>query len=103
MASQAELDAVRRAVVLSQAALGATSPNPPVGAVVLDAAGAVVGEGWTSRPGGPHAEVVALQAAGDSHREEDEEGQLCLCGHAQPRCNCLENFSKVSALVNFPY
>ena len=50
MAGQAELDAVRRAVALSQAALGATSPNPPVGAVVLDAQGAVVGEGWTSPP-----------------------------------------------------
>jgi diaminohydroxyphosphoribosylaminopyrimidine deaminase/5-amino-6-(5-phosphoribosylamino)uracil reductase len=64
MAGQVELDAVRRAVVLSRSALGATSPNPPVGAVVLDAHGAVVGEGWTRPPGGPHAEVVALAQAG---------------------------------------
>ena len=35
MAGQAELDALRRAVALSETALGATSPNPPVGAVVL--------------------------------------------------------------------
>jgi diaminohydroxyphosphoribosylaminopyrimidine deaminase/5-amino-6-(5-phosphoribosylamino)uracil reductase len=44
--------------------LGRTSPNPPVGAVVLDTAGQVVGEGWTAPPGGPHAEVVALTEAG---------------------------------------
>lgn len=57
--------AMRRAVELSRAVLGTTSPNPPVGAVVLDAAGLVVGEGATQPPGGRHAEVVALQQAGD--------------------------------------
>ena len=64
MASDTELGAMRRAVELSRAVLGTTSPNPPVGAVVLDADGAVVGEGATQPPGGPHAEVVALQQAG---------------------------------------
>jgi diaminohydroxyphosphoribosylaminopyrimidine deaminase/5-amino-6-(5-phosphoribosylamino)uracil reductase len=56
--------AMRRAVELSRAVLGTTSPNPPVGAVVLDAEGTVVGEGATQPPGGPHAEVVALRQAG---------------------------------------
>ncbi|MDQ3610896.1 MAG: bifunctional diaminohydroxyphosphoribosylaminopyrimidine deaminase/5-amino-6-(5-phosphoribosylamino)uracil reductase RibD [Actinomycetota bacterium] len=56
---------MRRATTLSTQALGRTSPNPPVGAVVLDTAGRVVGEGWTSPPGGPHAEVVALAEAGE--------------------------------------
>jgi diaminohydroxyphosphoribosylaminopyrimidine deaminase/5-amino-6-(5-phosphoribosylamino)uracil reductase len=64
VARRDELDALRRAVALSVQALGRTSPNPPVGAVVLDTAGQVVGEGWTSPPGGPHAEVVALAEAG---------------------------------------
>lgn len=64
MASDTETAALRRAVALSARALGTTSPNPPVGAVVLDAAGDVVGEGWTRPPGGPHAEVVALGRAG---------------------------------------
>jgi diaminohydroxyphosphoribosylaminopyrimidine deaminase/5-amino-6-(5-phosphoribosylamino)uracil reductase len=41
-----------------------TSPNPWVGAVVLSAAGDVVGVGATEPPGGAHAEVVALRAAG---------------------------------------
>jgi len=53
-----------RAVELSRAVLGTTSPNPPVGAVVVDREGEPVGEGATQPPGGQHAEVVALQQAG---------------------------------------
>lgn len=60
--------AVGRALEVSYEALGRTSPNPPVGAVVLDVTGALVGEGATQPPGGPHAEVVALQAAGERAR-----------------------------------
>jgi diaminohydroxyphosphoribosylaminopyrimidine deaminase/5-amino-6-(5-phosphoribosylamino)uracil reductase len=56
--------AMRRAIELSRAVLGTTSPNPPVGAVLLGAQGTVVGEGATEPPGGAHAEVVALRAAG---------------------------------------
>jgi diaminohydroxyphosphoribosylaminopyrimidine deaminase/5-amino-6-(5-phosphoribosylamino)uracil reductase len=60
--------AMRRAEELGRGALGTTSPNPPVGAVALDADGAVVGEGATQPPGGAHAEVGALsQAAGRAH------------------------------------
>jgi diaminohydroxyphosphoribosylaminopyrimidine deaminase/5-amino-6-(5-phosphoribosylamino)uracil reductase len=54
---------MRRAVELSRDVLGTTSPNPPVGAVALDAAGAIVGEGATQPPGGAHAEVMALRSA----------------------------------------
>ena len=81
MAGQAELDAVRRAVELSWSALGATSPNPPVGAVVLDPDGSVVGEGWTSPPGGPHAEVVALSQAGTRARGGTAVVTLEPCRH----------------------
>src|SRR3954469_14638789 len=56
--------AMRRALALSTGVLGTTSPNPPVGAVVLDRDGEPVGEGAPSPPGGPHAEVVALLQAG---------------------------------------
>ena len=56
--------ALQRAVELSGSVLGTTSPNPPVGAVVLDRFGEPVGEGATQPPGGPHAEVVALRQAG---------------------------------------
>ncbi|HYO35784.1 MAG TPA: riboflavin biosynthesis protein RibD, partial [Geodermatophilus sp.] len=60
MARVRESSAMARARALGASVLGSTSPNPPVGAVVLDADGAVVGEGATSPPGGPHAEVHAL-------------------------------------------
>ena len=66
--SGSDEDAMRRAAALGVSVLGTTSPNPPVGAVALDASGQVVGEGATQPPGGPHAEVLALQgAAGRAH------------------------------------
>ncbi len=52
-----------RAIELAARGLGTTSPNPVVGAVVLDSAGDIAGEGWHQRAGGPHAEVMALGAA----------------------------------------
>jgi diaminohydroxyphosphoribosylaminopyrimidine deaminase/5-amino-6-(5-phosphoribosylamino)uracil reductase len=58
-------DAMAEAIAVSETVRGNTSPNPPVGCVILDAAGAIVGVGATRPPGGPHAEVVALDAAGD--------------------------------------
>ena len=60
----AELAAMARARQLAEMALGRTSPNPPVGAVILDRAGNAVGEGHTRPAGQEHAEVVALARAG---------------------------------------
>ena len=54
-----------RAIELARSALGSTSPNPAVGAVVVRD-GAVVGEGYTLPPGQRHAEIGALQQAGSS-------------------------------------
>ena len=54
---------MRRAVTLASQALGSTSPNPAVGAVVVKD-GQIVGEGFTQPPGGDHAEVVAIKQAG---------------------------------------
>lgn len=56
--------AMRLAIEQSQTVRGATYPNPPVGAVILDSAGAVAGVGATEPAGGAHAEVLALRAAG---------------------------------------
>lgn len=52
------------AVEQAQAVKGSTYPNPPVGAVILGPDGDVAGVGATEAPGGAHAEVVALRAAG---------------------------------------
>ncbi|MCU1693070.1 MAG: riboflavin biosynthesis protein ribd [Frankiales bacterium] len=76
-----DAQALRRAVALSATVLGTTSPNPPVGAVVLDAAGEVVGEGATQPPEGPHAEVVALRAAGERARGGTAVVTLEPCRH----------------------
>jgi diaminohydroxyphosphoribosylaminopyrimidine deaminase/5-amino-6-(5-phosphoribosylamino)uracil reductase len=81
MASEAELDAMRRAVALSRSALGLTSPNPPVGAVLLDGDGRLAGQGWTRPPGGPHAEVVALAEAGERARGGTAVVTLEPCRH----------------------
>lgn len=59
---------MRRAIELAERGRGLTSPNPMVGAVIVTAAGEVVGEGFHTRAGGPHAEVEALRAAGPRAR-----------------------------------
>lgn len=64
MATAVEVAAMRRAIALSAAGIGTTSPNPPVGCVVLTAAGQVAGEGYHQRKGEAHAETHALAAAG---------------------------------------
>jgi diaminohydroxyphosphoribosylaminopyrimidine deaminase / 5-amino-6-(5-phosphoribosylamino)uracil reductase len=58
-------DAMRLAITHAEQVKGTTYPNPPVGAVILDAKGEIVGAGATEPPGGPHAEVVALRRAGE--------------------------------------
>ena len=57
-----------RALQLATLGMGRTSPNPLVGAVVLNANGGLVGEGFHARAGAPHAEVVALRQAGNRAR-----------------------------------
>lgn len=59
---------MRHALALALAGRGAVEPNPMVGAVVLDSMGTLVGEGFHQRFGGPHAEIFALEAAGERAR-----------------------------------
>jgi diaminohydroxyphosphoribosylaminopyrimidine deaminase / 5-amino-6-(5-phosphoribosylamino)uracil reductase len=55
---------LERALELAERGRGTTHPNPVVGAVVVRD-GEVVGEGWHQRKGEAHAEVIALEAAGE--------------------------------------
>jgi diaminohydroxyphosphoribosylaminopyrimidine deaminase/5-amino-6-(5-phosphoribosylamino)uracil reductase len=59
---------MRKALGLAERGRGRTSPNPMVGALVVDADGVVVGRGAHEFAGGPHAEVHALRDAGDRAR-----------------------------------
>ena len=57
-------EAMRLAIDHANQVKGTTYPNPPVGAVIIDQDGRVVGVGGTQPAGGDHAEVVALRRAG---------------------------------------
>ena len=54
---------MRRALALAERGGGGTAPNPMVGCVLVAPDGSVIGEGYHRQAGGPHAEVVALEAA----------------------------------------
>ena len=63
-AAPVEMKWMDRALDLAERGRYSVSPNPMVGAVVVRA-GRAVGEGWHRRAGGPHAEIAALQKAGE--------------------------------------
>lgn len=69
-----------RALELGGAVRRLTAPNPWVGSVVVED-GVVVGEGATRPPGGPHAEIVALHAAGERARGATVFTSLEPCAH----------------------
>ena len=66
--SDADVLHMNRALALAERGRGRTSPNPMVGAVVVDPRGVVVGRGWHEVAGGPHAEIHALADAGARSR-----------------------------------
>ncbi|MEE4022972.1 bifunctional diaminohydroxyphosphoribosylaminopyrimidine deaminase/5-amino-6-(5-phosphoribosylamino)uracil reductase RibD [Gordonia sp. PKS22-38] len=65
----------------SRRAQGISSPNPPVGAVIIAQDGTVLGRGFTQPPGGPHAEVMALASAGAGARGAIAVVTLEPCDH----------------------
>jgi diaminohydroxyphosphoribosylaminopyrimidine deaminase/5-amino-6-(5-phosphoribosylamino)uracil reductase len=70
----------RAALALGRRNLGATSPNPAVGALVVRD-GVVVGRGWTAPGGRPHAETLALAQAGALARGATLYVTLEPCAH----------------------
>ena len=71
---------MERALALAAQAVFDTAPNPAVGCVIV-ADGTIVGEGATAPPGGPHAEIAALAAAGAAARGADVYVTLEPCCH----------------------
>ncbi|AFY47256.1 diaminohydroxyphosphoribosylaminopyrimidine deaminase [Nostoc sp. PCC 7524] len=80
---------MQRCLELARRALGRTSPNPLVGAVVVKD-GKIVGEGFHPRAGEPHAEVFALRAAGDLARGATVYVNLEPCNHYGRTPPCSE-------------
>jgi diaminohydroxyphosphoribosylaminopyrimidine deaminase/5-amino-6-(5-phosphoribosylamino)uracil reductase len=76
-----DTDFMARALQLAERGRGRTSPNPLVGAVVVSPDGVVVGQGYHERAGEPHAEVNALEAAGNAARGATLYCTLEPCSH----------------------
>ena len=80
---------MQRCLELARCALGRTSPNPLVGAVIVQD-GEIVGEGFHPCAGEPHAEVFALRAAGDRARGATIYVSLEPCNHFGRTPPCSE-------------
>ena len=78
-----------RALQLAAQGLYTTTPNPRVGCVIVKD-GQIVGEGWHQRAGTPHAEIHALQAAGNAARGATAYVTLEPCSHHGRTPPCAE-------------
>jgi diaminohydroxyphosphoribosylaminopyrimidine deaminase/5-amino-6-(5-phosphoribosylamino)uracil reductase len=87
--SAADYGHMAQALRLAERGLYSTMPNPRVGCVLVRD-GIVVGEGWHEYAGGPHAEVVALRAAGEKARGATAYVTLEPCCHHGRTPPCSE-------------
>ena len=74
------MDYMAQALILARLALGEVSPNPAVGALVVNN-GEIIGQGYTQPPGSDHAEIVALKQAGIRARDSTMYVTLEPCCH----------------------
>ncbi len=81
---------MERALFLAERGRGRTTPNPLVGAVVVSSDGVIVGQGAHLQAGGPHAEIIALQAAGSQARGATLYCTLEPCAHTGRTGPCVE-------------
>ncbi|MCL2150164.1 MAG: bifunctional diaminohydroxyphosphoribosylaminopyrimidine deaminase/5-amino-6-(5-phosphoribosylamino)uracil reductase RibD [Dehalococcoidia bacterium] len=80
---------MEQALALARLALGQVSPNPAVGAVLVKD-GAIIGQGYTQPPGGHHAEIVALEQAGEDARGSALYVTLEPCAHFGRTPPCIQ-------------
>ena len=76
-----ELGAISAAIEAGESVRGTTSPNPPVGCALVNASGELIATGATSPAGGPHAEINALEQAGERARGATAVVTLEPCNH----------------------
>jgi diaminohydroxyphosphoribosylaminopyrimidine deaminase/5-amino-6-(5-phosphoribosylamino)uracil reductase len=81
---------LRRAIELAQKSFGLASPNPNVGAVLADSSGEILGEGFHTYDGKKHAEVLALERAGEKARGATLYINLEPCCHHGRTGPCTE-------------
>ena len=79
-----------QALDLAREGIGLTSPNPCVGAVIVDAKGAIVGSGSHTYEGVKHAEVIALEQAGEKARGATLYINLEPCSHQGRTAPCTD-------------
>src|SRR3989449_8079912 len=89
-----------RALSLAENGLYTATPNPRVGCVITRNE-EIVGEGWHEKPGEPHAEVLALRAAGERAANATVYLNLQPCNHRGRTPPCVEALvkSKVGRVV----
>ncbi|NUP11997.1 MAG: bifunctional diaminohydroxyphosphoribosylaminopyrimidine deaminase/5-amino-6-(5-phosphoribosylamino)uracil reductase RibD [Polyangiaceae bacterium] len=87
-ATQADEQFMKQALAAAGKAI--PSPNPPVGAVVVDAAGNVIGTAHHARAGDPHAEMAALEAAGERAKGGTLYATLEPCNHDGKTPPCVD-------------
>lgn len=80
MSEAADHEHMARALELARSGSASTDPNPAVGCVIVNG-GRIVGEGFTQRPGGNHAEIEALAAAGSEAAGSTVYVSLEPCAH----------------------
>jgi len=85
-----DADFMRRALFHAGRSVGVTTPNPLVGAIIVSPDGVVVGQGRHPRAGEPHAEVFAIDDAGDSTRGATLFVNLEPCCHTGRTGPCTE-------------
>ncbi|HSS47293.1 MAG TPA: bifunctional diaminohydroxyphosphoribosylaminopyrimidine deaminase/5-amino-6-(5-phosphoribosylamino)uracil reductase RibD [Burkholderiales bacterium] len=95
MFSPADHEFMAQALRLAEKGLYSTSPNPRVGCVMVRA-GKIIGEGWHEKAGGPHAEILALNRAGEEARGATAYVTLEPCNHQGRTGPCTEALIKAA-------
>jgi diaminohydroxyphosphoribosylaminopyrimidine deaminase / 5-amino-6-(5-phosphoribosylamino)uracil reductase len=98
---------LRQALALAREGIGLTSPNPCVGAVIVDSQGAVAGTGSHTYDGVKHAEILALEQAGQKARGGTLYINLEPCSHEGRTKPCVDaliaaGISRVVACMKDP-
>ena len=85
--TEQDISLLNRCFTLAERSLNYTLPNPKVGAVITNAEGKIIAEGWHSYFGGPHAEVMAFHQLPENYDFTDCSLYVSLepCCHTQKK------------------